>query len=111
MSTPSCNGKDDQGNHCSCLRLILRQDQQPDAPVFCRDCRHTESAHPAPVLTAEKIIAGYRDAARTGVKISLKTSAHDAIRETTSGLKRRGDPDASEGPRKKKGKVIQRILG
>jgi hypothetical protein len=96
-----------QGNNCDCLRLILRQDQQPDAPVFCRDCGHTESTHPAPVLTAESIIAGYRDAARTGVKVSLKASAHDAIKETTSGLKRHA-PDANDGhgPSKKKGKVI-----
>jgi hypothetical protein len=108
MSTQSCNGHDGEGNRCYCLRLIVRQDQQPNAPVFCRDCGHTESAHPAaPTLTTGSIIAGFRDAARTYVKTSLKASAQDAMKETTSGLKRQADPDSSEGPSKKKGKVIK----
>jgi len=106
MSVQSCNGKDEHGGSCSCLRIIRRQDQEPDKPVICRDCGHTESAHPAPALTTHSIITGYRDAARTGVKASLKTSAQDAIKETASGLKRQKDSDCSEGPSKKKGKVI-----
>jgi hypothetical protein len=110
MSSKSCNGKDEHGNNCFCLRLIRRSDQQPDAPVICRDCGHTESAHPAPVFNAESIIAGYRDAAHTGVKSSLKASAHDAIKETTSGLKRRVDAESSEGPSTKKGKVNQSMF-
>jgi hypothetical protein len=107
MNVQSCNGKDAHGDNCSCLRLIRRQDQQPDAPVMCRDCGHTESAHPAPALTSRSIISGYRDAARTGANVSVKVSAQDAIKETTAGLKHQKDSDFSEGlSKKKKGKVI-----
>jgi hypothetical protein len=105
MSTQHCNGKDDLGNPCCCLRLICRQDQQSDTPVLCRDCGHIEGAHPAPILTPQSIITGYRDAARLSVKTSLKASAQEAITETTSGLKRQKEVDPSEGPSKKKGKV------
>jgi hypothetical protein len=107
MSVQSCNGQDKHGDSCRCLRFIRRQGQEPDSlvPVICRDCGHTESAHPAPALTSRSIISGYRDAARS-VNSSLKVSAQDAIKETASGLKRRKDSDGSEGPSKKKGKVI-----
>jgi hypothetical protein len=109
MDLQSCNGKDEHGDGCRCLCLIRRQDQQPDVPVMCRDCNHTESFHPAPVgpaLTSRSIISGYRDAARTGANPSLKVSAQDAIKETASGLKRQKGSDFYEGPTKKKGKVV-----
>lgn len=89
----------------------------PNAPVICRDCRHIESAHPPAMTNLAQMMDGYKQAAKTSGLVhsrasstGLKATEVDAIKETSQSSKHRhpGTLDEMPGPsksKKVKGKV------
>ncbi|EPQ50094.1 hypothetical protein GLOTRDRAFT_123664 [Gloeophyllum trabeum ATCC 11539] len=60
----------------------------PDEPHYCRDCGHTESLHPEnKPSTVRDIIQSYKQPSKMGLKLSLKATTEQAVRETNKGLK------------------------